>query len=109
MADSAARSRKTESWRAEAGLQPLQLSVVHVVYVPESVAHEFFKASQFPAMVDEQALLTTAVLPPLFNTHLEHVSIPEGKACEGQTLTAVPTLHEIAWAEATRTVAKMAT
>ena len=109
MADNAARSRKTESWRAEAGLQPLQLSVVHVVYVPETVAHEFFPISQFPATVDAQALLITAVSPPLFTTHLEHVSIPEVKVCEGQTLTAVPTLHAIAWAEATRTVAKMAT
>ena len=109
MADNAARSRKTESWRAEAGLQPLQLSVVHVVYVPETVAHEFFTISQFPVTVDAQALLITAVSPPLFTTHFEHVSIPEVKVCEGQALTAVPTLHAIAWAEATRTVAKMAT
>lgn len=109
MADNAARSRKTESWRAEARLQPLQLSVVHVVYVPETVAHEFFPISQFPATVDAQPLLITAVSPPLFTTHLEHVSIPEVKVCEGQTLTAVPTLHAIAWAEATRMVAKMAT
>ena len=76
MADNAARSRKTESWRAEAGLQPLQLSVVHVVYVPETEAHEFFKRSQFPETVDAHALLITAVWPPLFTTHLEHVSIP---------------------------------
>ena len=109
MADNAARSRKTESWRAEAGLQPLQLSVVHVVNVPERPAHCDFTAAQLFSTLVAQAPLTTDVWPEFFATHLVHVSIP-GKFCEGQTLVEVtPVLHWIAWAEATRTVAKMAT
>jgi hypothetical protein len=107
MADNAARSRKTESWRAEAGLQPLQLSpLVHVVYVPWRLEHEVFAASQL--MPVTQPPLTTPVWPPCLITHLVHVSTP-AIFTEGQTLAADPVLHAMAWAEATRTVAKMAT
>ncbi len=53
--------------------------------------------------------MITAVLPPFFATHLVHKSNIVPKSCEGQTLVAVPVKHLMAWAEETRTMAKMVT
>ena len=105
MAATTERMKAADTWRTEAGLQPLQLAVVHVVYVPWRPEHAVFAASQL--VPDTQPPLITAVWPLFVTTHLVHVLAPI--SVEGQTLTAVPVLHAIAWAEATRTVAKMAT
>jgi hypothetical protein len=109
MANNTARRRKAENWRADAGLQVLQLSVLHVVNVPEIESHWFFIRTHERLVVgDEQAPESTAVLPPFFTTHFVHKSNC-GKSCDGQTLVAVPVKHLMAWAEETRTMAKMVT
>jgi hypothetical protein len=82
MADNAARSRKAEIWRAEAGLQPLQLAVVHEVNVPLTPP---VPVSQADLMTEQRTPLPVqlaaveqqpfAEATPLA-THLKQVSIP---------------------------------
>ncbi len=50
--------------------------------------------------------LETATPPA---THLKHVSMPADMTVVGQVPVALPTLQLMAWAEATRTMAKKAT
>ena len=67
MADNTARRRKAETWRAEAGLQPLQLAVVHEEKVPLPASHVVLMLAQdkAPAAVVQPE---AAVTP--FSTHL---------------------------------------
>ena len=107
MADNAARSRKAETWRAEAGLQPLQLAVVHEEKVPLPVSQVDLAVAQgkrLPAAAVHPAATATP-----FVTHLVHVSMRAVRSTAGQVPVALPTLQLRAWAEATRTMAKMAT
>ena len=108
MADNAARSRKAEIWRAEAGLQPLQLAVVQEVYVPLPASQIDLVLEQeepLPAPVEEQPLAEATPLA----THLKQVSISAPRSTPGQVRSSLTTLQLRAWAEATRTMAKMAT
>lgn len=110
MADNAARSRKAEIWRAEAGLQPLQLAVWQEVYVPLPVVSQIDLVLEQevppPAPVEEQPLAEATPAA----THLKQVSISAPRSTPGQVPgVAVATLQLRAWAEATRTMAKMAT
>ena len=108
MADNAARSREAEIWRAEAGLQPLQLAVWQEVYVPLPDSQIDLMLEQMvlpPAPVEEQPLEEATPL----DTHLKQVSISAPRSTPGQVRSALMTLQLRAWAEATRTMAKMAT
>ncbi len=109
MADNAARSRKAEIWRAEAGLQPLQLAVWQEVNVPLFVSQIDLTLAQeepLPAPVEEQPLAEATPLA----THLKQVSTSAPRSTPGQVPgVTVATLQLRAWAEATRTMAKMAT
>ena len=109
MADNAARSRKAEIWRAEAGLQPLQLAVWQEVYVPLPASQRDLTVEQevpLPAPVEEQPLAEATPAA----THLKQVSISAPRSTPGQVPgVEFATLQLRAWAEATRTMAKMAT
>ncbi len=89
---------------AEAGLQPLQLSVVQELYVP-------FEASQADLSVAQatnpDAWHPLAAATPSL-THLKQVSKVEPRSEEGHVPVAVPTLHLRANADAIMRVARAA-
>ena len=71
----------------------LQLSVVHVVYVPEDRVHCVFTASQDPDTVLKQEKLSAAVAPFFVYTHLVHVSAVAPKFVMVQTGVELPTVE----------------
>jgi hypothetical protein len=91
---------------AEAGLQPLQLSVVQELYVPFAVSQAALTAAQFPpdGPVDKHPAETATPLV----THFVQVSRVVRKSVEGHVPVTEPTLHLRANADAIIRVARAA-
>ncbi len=103
MAMMAATRTKAEACRAEAGLQLLQLSVVHEVKVPLASSQAFLKVSQ-PRTPEPDLQVAAPATPSL--THLVQVS-EVATSVDGQTFAPVDTAHLMAWADATMAAARM--